>query len=209
MRYARVGIILVLLAGAAAVNYISLPRGDEAVSDVPPPPPGRIVLEPAEPVEPVPPIGPSDAPVRLEVFYEIDNPCHAYIEPDARKLADRYAPYVCLRLLPWHAEGTEARAEELSLDCLVAVAVSGRTEQGDFEPGEVAFTAPTEIGGWSWDEVAELVEAKLALAGVTAAPQAPSDGPPEVEGGAHTADGAAGAAGGHAAETASRGSEHG
>jgi len=207
MRYARVGIILVLLGGAVAVNYISLPRGDEARSDVPPPPPGRIVLEPAEPVDPVDPIGPSDAPVRLEVFYEIDNPCHAYIEPEARKFAARYAPYLLLRLLPWHAEGTEARAEQLNLDCLVAVAISGRTEQGEFEPGEVLFTSPTEIGGWSWDRIAELVEAKLALAGVTPAQREP-DGPPDADGSLRSGDGAEAAAGGGPG-TAGGGAEHG
>jgi hypothetical protein len=164
-------VVVAVLALAVVVNYTNLLSPDiYRAKDAPPPPPGRLVVEPSEPVYPVEPIGPADALVKLEVFYELDNPCHAYIEPDARSFTDRYAPHVQLKLMPWNAEGTQERADQLGVDCLLAIAISGRDEQDSPSRGNVVFTAPTEIGGWSWDDVAALVDTRLAEAGISQLP---------------------------------------
>lgn len=179
-------IILGLLAVAVAVNYsyFGVPGGtDQGGSDAPAPPPGPLVVEPSDPVDPVDPVGPADAPVKLEVFYEADNPCHGEVEPDARQFAARYGRQMRLELLPWHAEGTQERAEELEVECLVTVSVRANTKESGDGKDSVKFKAPAEIGGWTWEEVAEAVETEMAKAGVTPQPDEsvalPVSGPQE------------------------------
>lgn len=123
------------------------------------------MVEPSEPVFPVEPIGPADAPVKLELIYETTNPCQGDIESRAREIAARYAPNVRLELLPWFAEGTEERAEELDADCRLVLLISGTSDE------DVMFIGPTDVGDWTWDEVAALVEARLTEAGIAIPPE--------------------------------------
>lgn len=168
-----VGILVVVIA-ALAVNLWVMYGPSEGGEAVPPSPAERFAIAPSEPVEPVEPIGPGDAPVSVAVFYQPENPCHDHIEPQARGLAERYAPRIRVELLPWFAEGTRERAEQLTVDCLVTVEVSGPPpiDEESPEPETVEFTGPTEIGAWTWDDVAKVVEMRLTMAGVTPEPNA-------------------------------------
>jgi hypothetical protein len=125
------------------------------------------------PVESEDPIGPADAPVRLTVFYEAQNPCHEFIVPESKKLAARYEPHVRVEFAAWHASGTAQLASELSVGCLVSISVTGPMPEESVEPATVTFTGPTEIGAWNWDEVGDAIEARLIVAGVDPTPKLP------------------------------------
>lgn len=175
---ARTGIIVVaLLAVMATVNYFGgeapwengsgteseAHAVDSATADVP------AEAMPGEYEELIPaldPIGPEDAPVMLEVFYEEVNDCHGGISDSASELAIRYTPHLRLKLLPWNAEGTEERADELDAHCLVAIALSTREDDGSWGPGEVLFISPPDIGEWTWGDVEGHIVTRLNEAGI-------------------------------------------
>jgi hypothetical protein len=177
LKYMQPVLVVVLLAVAVTVNYLTMsaPRAErdrpvsaEAVAP--------LAIDPPEQVAPVEPLGPPDAPVTMTVFYETGNPCHDFLGPQARALAARYAPRVRLEVAPWRAEGTDERAERLTVDCRVAVTVSGPPPFEESErPAIISFAGPTEVGAWSWDEVAAAIEARLIAAGVDPEPVEPSD----------------------------------
>jgi hypothetical protein len=165
-------VIAVLLLVAAAVNYPTLrsvaervlqPETQQQVA-------GPVEFGLEETLPAVEPIGPANAPVKLEVFYEAENPCHGYVEPKARTLAERYAPHLQLQLRPWTAKGTSDRADEMAVHCLVAVSLVGPLDETP-GPGSVEYTGPSDIGAWSWCEVESLVRLELASAGIEVEPK--------------------------------------
>ncbi|MBD3291676.1 MAG: hypothetical protein GF393_02025 [Armatimonadia bacterium] len=170
--------IVVVLTAAIAVNLWAMYRPEIDGEAPAPPPQERFAIAPSTPVEPLKPIGPEDAPVTVAVFYQANNPCHDYIEPGARDLAERYSPRIRVELLPWFAEGTRERAEELTVECLISVTVTGPppVEEDAQPPEPIRFTSPNEVGAWTWDDVAEVVETRLVMAGVDPEPRAVADG---------------------------------
>jgi hypothetical protein len=160
-------VVVVLLTALAAINYIGDPVGEEETSKPESEPVAESAAAEDLDLEPAPePIGPTDAPVVVEVFTEVDNACQGEVEPGAQSLAVTYAPHVCLQILPWNAEGTRERAEELGVDCMVAVALTARGEDGEPGETEVIYTAPPEMGEWTWSDVEVKVAERLLEAGV-------------------------------------------
>ncbi|MFW5867203.1 MAG: hypothetical protein ACOCX2_05265 [Armatimonadota bacterium] len=163
--------IVALLAVALATIYLTAPPSD-AIGECCPAAEvhGGLMPQTGGPIEPEDPVGPPDAPVKVVVFYEAENPCHEFMLPQSRELASGYAPNVRLEFAPWHAPGTAERAQQLSVACLVCISISGPVPEGSQRPETVSFAGPTEIGAWDWDEVTAAVEARLSVAGVDPKP---------------------------------------
>ncbi len=166
-------IVIALLGVMALVNYVGeTTPGDESMNEsevhaeAGDTAAGHAEAEEKELVPPPAPVGPADAPVRLEVLYEDDNGCHGGVSDSARNLAITYSPYIRLRLLPWNAEGTKERAEELDAHCMCVVALSNRRDDGNWSEAEVLHTGPPDTGGWSWGDVEGTVVTRLSDAGI-------------------------------------------
>ena len=136
--------------------------------------------EEAEPPIKVDVMGPEDAALKLEVFYDEDNPCMAEFEPTMKGIAEQYAPHVRVEFKPTSKEENMLRSQEVRLGCEAGIAINGEVvKKAPGEEGLIAFRGPPGQKDFTSQQLRDVVEDELRTRGLQFT-RVPDEGPPPV-----------------------------